>query len=199
MTKRRMVIGISGASGIAYGVKALQLLRDMDVETHLIVSKAGHITRTHETDFTRDQLEALADINYPINDVGAALSSGSFSTMGMLIAPCSMRTLAGIASGMADSLLTRAADVVLKERRRLVLMVRETPLHLLHLRNMQAVTECGAIVFPPVPAFYTRPTSLDDIVTHSVVRALDLFGLDAKSIPRWGETIKLCDKERVFA
>jgi 4-hydroxy-3-polyprenylbenzoate decarboxylase len=117
----------------------------------------------------------------------------------MIIAPCSMRTLACIASGMADSLLTRAADVALKERRRLVLMIRETPLHLLHLRNMQAVTECGAIVFPPVPAFYTRPESLDDIVTHSVVRALDLFGLDAVDIPRWGETIKLCQKERQFA
>jgi len=199
MTKRRMVVGISGASGIAYGVKALQLLRDMDIETHLIVSKAGQLTRSHETDLSRDQLEALADINYPINDVGAALSSGSFSTMGMIIAPCSMRTLAGIASGMADSLLTRAADVALKERRRLVLMIRETPLHLLHLRNMQAVTECGAIVFPPVPAFYTRPVSIDDIVTHSVVRALDLFGLDAKSIPRWGETIKLCEPERAYA
>lgn len=199
MTKRRMVVGISGASGIAYGIKALQLLRDLDVETHLIVSKAGQLTRSHETDLNREQLEALADINYPINDVGAALSSGSFSTMGMIIAPCSMRTLAGIASGMADSLLTRAADVALKERRRLVLMIRETPLHLLHLRNMQAVTECGAVVFPPVPAFYTRPVSIDDIVTHSVVRALDLFGLDAKSIPRWGETIKLCEPERAYA
>jgi len=192
-------VAISGASGILYGVKALQLLRDLNVETHLVVSKAGHLTRSHETDLTREELEAMADISYPINDVGAALSSGSFSTMGMIVAPCSMRTLAAIATGVSESLLTRAADVALKERRRLVLMIRETPLHLLHLRNMQAVTECGAVVFPPVPAFYTRPMTLDDIVTHSVVRALDLFGLDAKSIPRWGETIKLCEKERAIA
>lgn len=192
-------MAISGASGILYGVKALQLLRDLNVETHLVVSKAGHLTRSHETDLTREELEAMADISYPINDVGAALSSGSFSTMGMIVAPCSMRTLAAIATGVSESLLTRAADVALKERRRLVLMIRETPLHLLHLRNMQAVTECGAVVFPPVPAFYTRPMTLDDIVTHSVVRALDLFGLDAKSIPRWGETIKLCEKERAIA
>jgi len=199
MTKRRIIIAISGASGFAYGVKALQLLRDLNVETHLVISKAGQITRSHETDLSREDVEALADVNYSINDVGAAVSSGSFNTMGMLIAPCSMRTLACIASGVADSLLTRAADVVLKERRKLVLMIRETPLHLLHLRNMQAVTECGAIIFPPVPAFYTRPTSLDDIVTHSIARALDLFGLDAKSIPRWGETIKLGEKESVYA
>jgi len=192
-------VAISGASGVLYGVKTLQLLRELNVETHLVVSKAGHLTRSHETDLGREELEALADVSYPINDVGAALSSGSFSTMGMIIAPCSMRTLAAIATGVSESLLTRAADVTLKERRRLVLMIRETPLHLLHLRNMQAVTECGAIIFPPVPAFYTRPKSLDDIVTHSVVRALDLFGLDAKSIPRWGETIKLCEQERVDA
>jgi len=199
ITKRRMVVGISGASGIAYGIKALQLLRNLNVETHLVVSKAGHITRSHETDLSREELEALAHVNHPINDVGAALSSGSFGTMGMIIAPCSMRTLSCIASGMADSLLTRAADVTLKERRRLVLMIRETPLHLVHLRNMQTVTECGAIVFPPVPAFYTRPESLDDIVTHSVVRALDLFGLNAEDIPRWGETIKLGEKKREYA
>jgi flavin prenyltransferase len=196
---RRIAVGISGASGIHYGIKALELLRGMNVETHLMVSKAAHITRSHETDISREELEALADVNYAINDVGAALSSGSFSTMGMIVAPCSMRTLAAIATGMSDSLLTRAADVTLKERRRLVLMTRETPLHLLHLRNMQAVTECGAVIFPPVPAFYTRPKCLDDIVTHSVVRALDLFGLDAKNIPRWGETIKLCEPEKAFA
>ena len=194
---RRIAVGISGASGVAYGIKALQLLRDLNVETHLVVSKAGHMTRCHETSFSREALEELADVNYSINDIGGALSSGSFGTLGMLVAPCSMRTLAAIASGMSDSLLTRAADVTLKESRRLVLMVRETPLHLIHLRNMQTVTECGAIVFPPVPAFYTRPESLDDIVTHSVVRALDLFGLDAKNIPRWGETIKFGQLEEV--
>ena len=196
---RRIAVGISGASGIAYGIKALQLLRDLGVETHLVVSKAGHMTRAHETDLSREALEELANVSYSVNDVGAALSSGSFGTLGMIVAPCSMRTLAAIASGMSDSLLTRAADVTLKERRKLVLMVRETPLHLVHLRNMQAVTECGAIVFPPVPAFYTRPESLDDIVTHSVVRALDLFGLDAKNIPRWGETIKFRQREEVSA
>jgi 4-hydroxy-3-polyprenylbenzoate decarboxylase len=196
---RRIAVGISGASGIQYGIKALQLLRDLNIETHLMVSKAAHVTRCHETDLSREALEELANVSYSINDIGAALSSGSFSTMGMIVAPCSMRTLAAIASGVSDSLLTRAADVTLKERRRLVLMVRETPLHLLHLRNMQAVTECGAIVFPPVPAFYTQPKSLDDIVTHSVVRALDLFGLDAKNIPRWGETIKIRQREEMSA
>ena len=196
---RRLVIGVSGASGIQYAVTALKLLRNLNVETHLVVSKAGHLTRAHETDVSREELEALASVNYGIADVGAALSSGSFATMGMIILPCSMRTLAAIATGMSDSLLTRAADVTLKERRRLVLMTRETPLHLIHLRNMQTVTDAGAVIFPPVPAFYTRPTSIDDIVTHSVVRALDLFGLDAKPIPRWGETIKIGQREGAMA
>lgn len=197
--RRRLVVGISGASGIQYAIKALTLLRSLEIETHLVVSKAGHLTRAHETDVSREELESLASVNYNIHDVGAALSSGSFATMGMIILPCSMRTLAAIATGLSDSLLTRAADVTLKERRRLVLMTRETPLHLLHLRNMQAVTECGAIIFPPVPAFYAHPGTIDDIVTHSVVRALDLFGLDAKTIPRWGETIKMGQRQEVPA
>ena len=199
MKKRRMIVAISGASGIDYGIKALELLRKLEVETHLVVSNAGHITRSHETSLSKEELEKLADVNYPINNIGASLASGSFDTMGMIVAPCSMRTLAGIATGISDSLLTRAADVILKERRKLVLMVRETPLNLVHLRNMQTVTECGAIIFPPVPAFYAHPKTLDDIVTHSVVRALDLFDLDAQTIPRWGETIKLCEKRSVAA
>ncbi len=185
----RLIVGVSGASGIIYAVTALNLLRSMNIETHLVVSRAGQLTRSHETDLSREAFEGLASVTYGIGDVGAAVSSGSFATMGMIILPCSMRTLAAIATGLSDSLLTRAADVTLKERRRLVLMVRETPLHLVHLRNMQAVTECGAIVFPPVPAFYTHPESLQDVVTHSVARALDLFGIDSQAIPRWGETI----------
>ncbi len=186
MSDKKLVIGISGASGFLYGIKALALARELGVETHLVMSRAAGLTQLHETELTRQDVEKLADVVYPINAVGAAISSGSFSTMGMLIAPCSMHTLAAIANGISDNLLTRAADVVLKERRRLVLMVRETPLHLIHLRNMQQVTECGAIVFPPVPALYAGPTSIDEIVTHSVARALDLFELHYKNLPRWG-------------
>jgi flavin prenyltransferase len=189
MAVSRLIVGITGASGAAYGVAALKALRAAGIETHLVISKSGQITASHEVAISLAELTALADVAYKIGDVAAAISSGSFQTMGMLVAPCSIRTLSEIASGVTSSLLTRAADVVLKERRRLVLMVRETPLHLGHLRSMTAVTEMGAIVMPPVPAFYIRPTTIDDIVRHSVGRALDLFGIDNKLVSRWGETI----------
>lgn len=185
MQKQRLIIGISGATGFSYGIKALQLAREMGVETHLVMSPAADLTRQHESTLSHADVEALADVVYPIDAVGSAISSGSFKTMGMLIAPCSMHTLAAVATGVTDNLLTRAADVVLKERRKLVLMVRETPLHLIHLRNMQTVTEAGAIVFPPVPALYAKPASVDDLIMHSAARALDLFGLDYQQLPRW--------------
>jgi 4-hydroxy-3-polyprenylbenzoate decarboxylase len=189
MAVSRLIVGITGASGAAYGVTALKALRAAGVETHLVISKSGQITASHELAMSVAEVTALADVVYKIGDVAAAISSGSFQTMGMLVAPCSIRTLSEIASGVTSSLLTRAADVVLKERRRLVLMVRETPLHLGHLRSMTAVTEMGAIVMPPVPAFYTRPASVDDIVRHSVGRALDLFSIGNDLVSRWGESI----------
>ncbi|MBM4200107.1 MAG: UbiX family flavin prenyltransferase [Gammaproteobacteria bacterium] len=186
---QRLVVGITGATGIIFGVRLLELLRDTPIETHLIVSKAADRTRAHELALSARDLRALAGVDYAINDVGAALASGSFRTLGMIIAPCSVKTLAEIASGVSSSLLTRAADVTLKERRRLVLMVRETPLSAIHLRNMLTVTEAGAIVMPPVPALYTLPKSLDDMVTHTVCRALDLFDIDVGRLQRWGEDI----------
>jgi 4-hydroxy-3-polyprenylbenzoate decarboxylase len=188
ITKRRLVVGVSGATGIIYGIRLLQLIRAAGIESHLVVSAAGDMTRALETGYGRDDLRELADVNYAIGDVGAAISSGSFRTMGMVVAPCSMRTLAEIATGVTSNLLTRAADVALKERRRLVLMVRETPLHAGHLRNMLAATENGAIVAPPVPAFYPRPTTIEEIVDHTVGRVLDLFDIDTASVRRWGES-----------
>lgn len=185
MTPRRIVVGISGASGAVYGVRALDLLSAAGIETHLVVSRSARMTLMQELDLSPADLARRASIVHNVQNVGASIASGSFRTLGMLIAPCSMRTLAEIATGVTSSLLTRAADVVLKERRRLVLMVRETPLHLGHLRAMTAVTEMGAVVMPPVPAFYIRPKTLDDIVDHSVGRALDLFGLDLGGIRRW--------------
>lgn len=185
MNDKRLIIGISGASGAVYGVRLLEALRETDIETHLILSKAAQLTLAQETDYSLKQALALADVSYPAGDISACLSSGSFQTLGMIIAPCSMRSLGEIASGVTSNLLTRAADVVLKERRRLVLMVRETPLSLIHLRNMVTVTEAGAIVMPPVPAFYTRPKSVDDMVNHTVGRALDLFGLESGLVKRW--------------
>ncbi|EKV26472.1 3-polyprenyl-4-hydroxybenzoate carboxy-lyase UbiX [Caenispirillum salinarum AK4] len=184
--KPRIIVGITGASGIVYGLRTLEILRDLEVETHLILSPAAEVTLAHECDVKVADIKALADVVHRHHDLAAPPSSGSFRTMGMLVAPCSVRSLSEIAGGMASNLLTRAADVTLKERRRLVLMVRETPFHLGHLRAMTAVTEMGAIVAPPLPAFYTRPQSLDDIVDHSVGRALDLFGLDAGVVKRWG-------------
>lgn len=182
---RRLIIGISGASGFQYGVKALQLLRAHDVETHLVVSKGAEMTRALETGYTKEEVYALADVVYSVNHIGERIASGSFKTDGMLIAPCSMRTLASVAHGFGDNLLTRAADVVLKERRRLVLMVREAPLNLAHIDNMRRVTEMGGIVFPPVPALYQKPESIDDMITHSVSHALDLFGIVQTDAPRW--------------
>ena len=188
MTKRRIVLGISGASGFQYGYKALQLLQDIEnVETHLVISKGAEITRALETPYTKEEVCKMADIVHPIGNLAASISSGSFKTVGMLVAPCSMRTLAAVAHGYSDNLLTRAADVVLKERRSLVLMVRETPLNLAHLDNMRRVTEMGGIVFPPVPAMYLRPQSADDIVRHSTARALGFLGVETGGIPRWGE------------
>lgn len=184
--RQRLIVGISGASGFQYGLKALQLLRQTGgIETHLVLSKGAEMTRSMEMGVARDGVLALADVVHPVQDLGAAISSGSFRTLGMLVAPCSMRSLAAIAQGFGDNLLTRAADVVLKERRRLVLMVREAPLNLAHLDNMRRVTEMGGVIFPPVPAFYAQPQTVDDIVTHSVARALDLFGIDVPETPRW--------------
>ena len=186
-TKRRMIVGITGATGIVFGIRALEVLRELDIESHLVVSRAGEMTRAHETDLSREALNALADHCHPINDIGASIASGSFRTMGMLIAPCSVRTRAEVATGVTTTLLTRAADVVLKERRKLVLMVREAPLHAGHLRNMLTATEIGAIVHPPVPAFYTRPKTIEDLVDQTLSRALDSFGLEMPNVPRWGE------------
>lgn len=185
-TPKRVIVGISGASGAVYGARLLQALRGMEgVESHLVVSSAGWLNLRHELDMERAEVEALADQVHDLQDVGASIASGSFAALGMVVAPCSMRTLAAIAHGLADNLLTRAADVVLKERRRLVLLTRESPLHLVHLRNMATVTELGAICCPPMPAFYLRPTTIGEIVQHSVARALDLLGLDNDLAPRW--------------
>ena len=183
----RLVVGVSGASGVIYGIRMLQTLRRIGVESHLVVSRSAEVTLAHETAMKVAELRALADVSYSAADIGAAISSGSFRTLGMVVAPCSVRTMSEIASGVTSTLLTRAADVALKERRRLVLMVRETPLHLGHLRTMTALAEMGAVIAPPVPAFYARPDSIDDLVDHSVGRVLDLFGLDAGNLRRWGE------------
>ncbi|WFU22379.1 UbiX family flavin prenyltransferase [Bradyrhizobium sp. CB1717] len=184
---KRMIIGISGASGITYGVRLLQLLRNAGVETHLVMSKTAELTFAYETDLKIAEVRALANVNHAIDDMASAISSGSFRTAGMIVAPCSMRSMSEIASGVTTTLLTRAADVVLKERRRLVLMVRETPLHTGHLRTMTALSEMGAIIAPPVPAFYAKPESLDDMVEHTVGRVLDLYDIDIGVVRRWGE------------
>ena len=181
----RIIIGISGASGVIYGIRALQLLKKAGVETHLVVSKAAEMTLAYETDYTIKDLRALADHFHPMVDIGASISSGSFPTLGMLVAPCSIRTMSEIATGVTGSLMSRAADVVLKERRRLVLAVRETPLHTGHLRTMLALSEMGAVLCPVVPAFYNKPKTLDDIIDHTVGRMLDLFDLDVGAARRW--------------
>ncbi|MEI6547553.1 MAG: UbiX family flavin prenyltransferase [Burkholderiales bacterium] len=183
---RRLIVAITGASGAVYGVRLLQALRDRpEVQTHLLVSAAGWLNVEQELGRGRRDIEALADVLHNVRDVGASIASGSFRSDGMVVAPCSMRTLAAIAHGMSDNLITRAADVVLKERRRLVLMVRETPLNLAHLRNMTAVTEMGGIIFPPVPAFYNRPQSVDELIDHTVGRVLDLFDVTQTLSPAW--------------
>ena len=183
---RRIIVAISGASGAVYGARLLQVLRGLPgIETHLVVSDAGWRNLQHELGMDRPAAQALAHQVHDVHHVGAAIASGSFQCHAMVVAPCSMRTLAAIAHGLADNLLTRAADVMLKERRRLVLMVRETPLHLAHLRNMVAVTEMGGIVCPPLPAFYLRPQTVEDVVNHSVARVLDLIDVDHQLAPRW--------------
>jgi 4-hydroxy-3-polyprenylbenzoate decarboxylase len=210
---KRVLVAISGASGAVYGVRLLQYLKQLTqvipglgpnfsqnveaspeplsspakthLQTHLVVSAAGWRTLAHELDLSRSEIEALVDVVYPVEDIGAAVASGSFGIDAMVVAPCSMRTLAAVALGLSDNLITRAADVMLKERRKLVLMVRETPLNLAHLRHMVSVTEMGGIIFPPVPAFYQRPQSLDDLVNHTVQRVLDLIDLPLPDAPRW--------------
>jgi 4-hydroxy-3-polyprenylbenzoate decarboxylase/2,5-furandicarboxylate decarboxylase 2 len=182
---RRLIIAITGASGAIYGVRLLQALRALpDWETHLVVSASGALTITQELDMRRADVEALAHAVHSVKDIGATLASGSFRAAGMVVAPCSMKTLAGVAHGLSDNLITRAADVALKERRRLVLLARETPLNLAHLRNMTAITEMGGIIFPPVPAFYTQPASIDDLVNHTVGRVLDLFDVEHHDLTR---------------
>jgi 4-hydroxy-3-polyprenylbenzoate decarboxylase len=180
-------VGISGASGILYGIQALQILKQCGFETHLIMTRSAQITLAHETSVKVAEVNQLASVVHRIDDIGASISSGSFRTMGMLVAPCSVRTMSEIATGVTSNLLTRAADVVLKERRRLVLMVRETPLHLGHLRTMASLAEMGAVIMPPVPALYTKPASIEEMVAHSVGRALDLFDIDTGLVKRWGE------------
>ncbi len=181
-----LIVGISGASGAIYGVRLLETLHRLGIESHLVMSRAAEMTISYEIDMHPADVKALADVVYPIGDLGAPISSGSFPTLGMIVAPCSVRSLAEIATGVTSTLLTRAADVTLKERRRLVLMLRETPLHSGHLRNMLALSDMGAIIAPPVPAFYTKPKNLNEMVDHSIGRVLDLFGIDSGRVRRWG-------------
>jgi flavin prenyltransferase len=184
--KRRLIVAITGATGAIYGVRLLEMLRRLGgVETHLLVSSAGWLNIQHELDLDRTAVHALADVVHNVRDVGASIASGSFATDGMVVAPCSMRTLASIAHGLSDNLVTRAADVVLKERRRLVLLVRETPLNLAHLRNMTSVTEMGGVIFPPLPAFYQKPATIDEMVAHTVARVIDLFGIAQPVTHAW--------------
>lgn len=183
--KRRLIIGISGASGFQYGVKLLEVLRSIDIESHLIISKSAHQVRAAETNYSAKDVFALADVVHNYDDLACSISSGSYLTMGMIVAPCSMKSLAEIATGLTTNALSRAADVVLKERRRLVLMVRETPLTQRHIKNMLSVTEMGGIISPPVPAFYNKPESLDDIIYHSIARVLDLFDISLPETRRW--------------
>jgi 4-hydroxy-3-polyprenylbenzoate decarboxylase len=183
----RLIVGITGASGVIYGARLLSLLQKLPVETHLVISRSAEVTLALETDLKPADLRERADVVHAIGDLAAPISSGSFQTLGMVIAPCSIRSMSEIATGVTTTLLTRAADVVLKERRRLVLAVRETPLHTGHLRTMTALSEMGAVIAPPVPDFYARPHSLDEMIDHSLGRLLDLFGLDSGTVRRWGE------------
>lgn len=189
LEKPRLVVGISGASGVVYGLRALDACRELGVESHLVLSKSAALTLAQETGLSVAAVNEKAAIVHRVGDIGAAIASGSYRTLGMLIAPCSVRTMSEIATGVTASLLTRAADVTLKERRPLVLMVRETPLHLGHLRTMTKLAEMGAIIAPPLPAFYAKPQSIADMVDQSVGRALDLFGLSWRPVKRWGEDI----------
>ena len=185
----RLVVGVSGASGIVYGLRALDACRELGIESHLVLSKAAALTLAQETALSVADVNAQASVVHKVSDIGAAIASGSFRTLGMIVAPCSVRTMSEIATGVTSSLLTRAADVTLKERRPLVLMVRETPLHLGHLRTMVKLAEMGAVIAPPMPAFYAQPQSLEEMVDQSVGRALDLFGLSWKPVKRWGEDV----------
>src|SRR5205814_8447139 len=185
--KPRLIIGLSGASGIVYGVRLLKMLQPMPVETHLVMSRAAEVTLAHETDLRVQDVRDLADQVHGIGDLAAPISSGSFKTLGMIVAPCSIKSAGEIASGATSTLLSRAADVTLKERRRLVLMVRETPLHTGHLRTMTALSEMGAVIAPPVPAFYAKPQTIEEMIDQTLGRVLDLFGLDAGTVRRWGE------------
>jgi 4-hydroxy-3-polyprenylbenzoate decarboxylase len=183
---RRLIVAITGASGAIYGVRLLRRLRELPgIETHLLLSSAGVLNVHQELDMKRGDVEALAHVVHNVNDIGASVASGSFATAGMVVAPCSMKTLGAIANGLADNLIARAADVCLKERRRVVLLARETPLNLAHIRNMEAVTLMGGVIFPPVPAFYQRPRSLEEMVDHTLARVLDLFDIEHDLAPRW--------------
>ena len=184
-SKLQIVVAMTGASGAAYGIRLLEVLRSVDIRTHLIVSKAGALALKYETDKTVSELKPLADEFHGIGDIGASIASGSFQTLGMIVAPCSIKTMSEIACGVTGNLISRAADVALKERRRLVLMLRETPLHLGHIRSMAKVTEMGGVIFPPVPAFYARPKTIEDIVDHSIGRVLDLFDIETDVLERW--------------
>ena len=188
--KGRLIVGISGASGVLLGLRALDACRELGVESHLVVSRSAALTLAQEANLTLADAAARADVVHKVGDVGASIASGSFRTLGMIIAPCSVRTMSEIATGVTSTLLTRAADVVLKEKRRLVLMVRETPLHLGHLRTMAALAEMGAVIAPPMPAFYAKPASIEEMIDQSVGRALDAFGLDWAPVKRWGEDLK---------
>ena len=184
-TPRRLVVGISGASGTVYGIRLLEILKKTDIETHLVMSKSAEMTMVYETDMKPKEVRALASVVHPAADIGASISSGSFKTMGMIVVPCSIKTMSEIATGVTPTLVSRAADVVLKEKRRLVLAVRETPLHVGHLRTMTTLAEIGAIVAPIVPAFYNKPKTVDDIINHTVGRLLDLLGIETKLVKRW--------------
>jgi len=185
----RLIVGLSGASGVAYGLRALDACRELGVESHLVMSRSSALTLAQETGLSVADVQARADVAHKVGDVGASIASGSFQTLGMIVAPCSVRTMSEIATGVTASLLTRAADVTLKERRTLVLMVRETPLHLGHLRTMVRLSEMGAVIAPPLPAFYAKPLTMEEMVDQSVGRTLDLFGLSWRSVKRWGEDI----------
>lgn len=187
--KKRLVVGISGASGVAYGIRLIESLKDLRIESHLVMSKAAEMTITYETTLKPKQVAAKADKTYAIGDIGAPIASGTFKTLGMIVAPCSVRTMSEIATGVTTTLLSRAADVTLKERRPLILMVRETPLHLGHLRTMTALAEMGAVILPPVPAFYAEPKTLTDLVDQMVARALDFVGCEWPNAKRWGEDL----------
>ena len=185
----RMIVGMTGASGAIYGIRLLQILKTLEIEAHLVMSQSAEVTLAHETVMKVSEVRQLADQWYKIDDIAAAPASGSYQTVGMIIAPCSMRTAGELASGITSNLLTRSADVAIKERRRLVLMVRETPLHSVHLGNLKTLSDMGVVIAPPVPAFYTRPKGVDEIVDHSIARVLDLFGLAPNNVLRWGENI----------